>query len=115
MAAAGVLQPGRRLVLPLMAVLRLINALFSAANNRLALHLAPRMGRNHFFAIFMVVWQITLGLSPVLWGLLLDAIGDRSSFLFGLQWNRYSVYFALVSLCYTFAFILCGRLMENFY
>ncbi len=112
LAASGLIHPGIRMALPLMGLLGLVNALFSASNNRLALQLAPRMGRNHFFAIFMVVWQITLGLSPVLWGLLLDAIGDRSSVLFGLQWNRYSVYFALVALCYTGAFALCGRLME---
>jgi MFS family permease len=112
MAAAGVLQPGRRLVLPLMAVLGLINALFSAANNRLALHLAPRMGRNHFFAIFMVVWQITLGLSPVFWGLFLDAIGGHKIVLLGVEWNRFSDYFALVGVCFVVAFGLSERLVE---
>ena len=112
LAASGCIHPGVRLVLPLMGMLGLVNALFSASNTRLALQLAPRIARNHFFAIFMVVWQITLGLSPVGWGLLLDAIGGRSVALFGLDWNRYTVYFALVAISYTGAFALCRRLEE---
>lgn len=111
--AAGLVRPSWSLVLPLMALMGLINSLFSAANNRLALHLAPRMGRNHFFAIFMVVWQTTLGFSPVLWGLLLDAIGDRSTRAAGCDWNRYSVYFALVTAAFGVALIFCERIDED--
>ena len=76
------------------------------------MQIVPRMGRNHFFALFMVVWQITLGLSPVLWGLLLDAIGDRSGTALGLHWNRYSVYFGLVAAAFLGAFAMCRRLQE---
>lgn len=112
LAASGCVHPGVRLVLPLMGLLGLVNALFSASNNRLALQLAPRIARNHFFAIFMVVWQTTLGLSPVGWGLLLDAIGGRSMSVLGLDWNRYTVYFALVTMCYAVAFAMCRRLEE---
>lgn len=112
LSAAHLVRPSFHLALPLMVLLGLVNALFSASNNRLALQLAPRLARNHFFAIFMVVWQTTLGLSPVLWGLLLDAVGDRSLALFGVDWNRYSLYFGLVAATYAFAFGLCRRLEE---
>ena len=111
-AAGGWIHPGWGVAIPMMLLLGLTNALFSAANNRLAMQIVPRMGRNHFFALFMVVWQITLGLSPVLWGLLLDGIGDRSGSLLGLNWNRYSVYFGLVSLAFLVAFAACRRLQE---
>jgi MFS family permease len=111
--AAGFSEVGWRFAAPLTALMGLIASLFSAANNRFALQLAPRMGRNHFFAIFMVVWQITLGTSPVLWGLLIDGIGTRSVHLAGCDWNRYSVYFALVTAAFAGAFICCERLAED--
>lgn len=110
--AGRLLAPSPHLTLPLLILLGLVNALFSAANNRLAMEIVPALGRNHFFALFMVVWQITLGLSPVLWGLLLDAIGTRSWTFLGFEWNRYSLYFALVVVAFAWAFDLCRSLVE---
>lgn len=110
--AGKIAEPVPSLTVPLLILLGLINALFSAANNRLAMEIVPALGRNHFFALFMVVWQLTLGLSPVLWGLLLDAIGAWSGTLFGFEWNRYSIYFALVAVSFVAAFALCRRLLE---
>jgi MFS family permease len=112
LAAGGLIAPGWGFALPLMTLLGLVNALFSAANNRLAMQIVPKLGRNHFFALFMVVWQITLGLSPVLWGLLLDAIGPREATTIGFGWNRYSIYFGLVAAAFVWAFALCRRLEE---
>lgn len=112
LASGGLVAPGWSFALPLMMMLGLVNALFSAANNRLAMHIVPKQGRNHFFALFMVVWQITLGLSPVLWGLLIDAIGEREATALGVGWNRYSVFFGLVALAFVAAFALCRRLEE---
>ena len=112
LAASGIVAPGWSLSLPLMLLLGLINALFSAANNRLAMHLVPAFGRNHFFALFMVVWQVTLGLSPIFWGLLLDVIGPWEFSALGLIWNRYSIYFALVAGAFAGAFACCRRLEE---
>ena len=113
LAAGGAVLPGWGYALPLMVLLGLVNSLFSAANTRLAMNIVPTMGRNHFFALFMVVWQITLGLSPVLWGLVLDGIGDHESTALGLNWNRYSLFFGLVGLSFIGAFVLCRRLEEN--
>lgn len=112
LAAGRVLAPTAALTVPLLILLGLVNALFSAANNRLAMEIVPTLGRNHFFAIFMVVWQLTLGLSPVLWGLLLDAIGPWNATFLGIEWNRYSLYFALVSVSFAVAFALCRQLLE---
>lgn len=112
LSAGGAIQPGWGVAIPMMLLLGLTNALFSASNNRLAMQIVPRMGRNHFFALFMVVWQITLGLSPVIWGLLLDAIGERSGSALGMHWNRYSIYFGLVTLSFVGAFAMCRRLEE---
>lgn len=112
LAAGGALPVTASLAVPLMMLLGLVNALFSAANNRLAMEIVPRSGRNHFFAVFMVVWQITLGLSPVAWGLVLDAMGGWQAVTLGFHWTRYSVFFALVALAFVGAFALCQRLEE---
>ncbi len=112
LAAGRILPVEAWLTVPLLVLLGLVNALFSAANNRLAMEIVPALGRNHFFALFMVVWQLTLGLSPVGWGLMLDAIGTSKTVLLGVEWNRYSVYFGLVAVSFIVAFVLCQRLME---
>lgn len=100
------------LVLAFIVPLGLLNALHSAANNRLAMAIVPRMGRNHFFALFTVVWQVTLGLSPVLWGLLIDGVGDSRTRWLGMDWNRYSLFFGLVVLSFLAAFRASLRLEE---
>jgi MFS family permease len=112
LVAGGVLPSNAAAALPLAFLVGLINALFSAANNRLAMTIVPAMGRNHFFALFAVVWQITLGLSPILWGLLLDGIGDARMQALGLDWNRYTWFFLLTALSFGAAFVMARRLQE---
>ena len=111
--AAGIAPAANAMVLPLVVCVGLVNAVFSAANTRLAMQLAPPLGRDHFFALFMVVWQLTLGLSPVLWGLLLDGVGAWSTSAWGADWNRFSVYFALVTFAFAASFWQCRRLEEH--
>ena len=99
-------------ILALILPLGLLNALFSAANNRLAMAIVPRMGRNHFFALYTVVWQVTLGLSPILWGVVIDLLGEHGGLAFGVDWNRYSVFFGLVGLVFVAGFVQSRRLIE---
>ncbi len=112
LVAGGVMGGGAWWPCLLAFVVGLCNALFSVANNRLAMVIVPAMGRNHFFAIFAVVWQLTLGMSPVLWGILLDAMGERSGAWLGVGWNRYSVFFGLAAAAFGWAFHLARRLEE---
>lgn len=110
--SAGVWKPRIAVALAFIVPLGLLNALHSAANNRLAMAIVPRMGRNHFFALFMVVWQVTLGLSPVFWGLVIDGVGGFHGRWLGLDWNRYSLFFGLVGLSFLAAFRASLRLEE---
>lgn len=112
LVAGGVLPGSAGPAVVLAFAVGLCNALFSAANNRLAMGIVPANGRNHFFAIFAVVWQLTLGVSPILWGILLDAVGSRHAQFLGLDWNRYSVFFSLAALAFGVAFLLVRRLHE---
>jgi len=112
LVSGGVLEGGVAWPCGLAVTVGMCNALFSVANNRLAMAIVPAMGRNHFFALFAVVWQLTLGISPVLWGLLLDAVGGSTGTWLGLGWNRYSVFFALACGAFAWAFHLARRLEE---
>jgi MFS family permease len=72
----------------------LFAALVSMANVRLVMAVVPVMGRDHFFAMFSVLTNVMLGLSPILWGLLIDAVGSLGAARWWLEWNRFTVFFA---------------------
>jgi MFS family permease len=99
-------------VLVLQFSMGLLAALVNMSNTRLAMAIIPVMGRNHFFAIYSVISNVTLGLAPIAWGLLLDAIGNRSPVWLGIEWNRYAIFFAAVAVAFVVAFGLSRRLDE---
>jgi MFS family permease len=70
------------------------------ASTRLLMGIVPVMGRSHFFAISSVAVSLTLGLMPILWGLAFDALGQKIgegfAFVPGWNWNKYSLFYALV-------------------
>jgi MFS family permease len=87
-------------------------ALVNMNNTRLAMVLTPAMGRNHFFALFSVVQNLSLGLAPIGWGMFIDAIGQHRLGAAGWELNRYSAFFLAVMLVFVAAFVLCRRLDE---
>jgi MFS family permease len=110
--AGGILQPKLGLILGLQFVMGLLAAAVSMANNKLAMSIAPAMGRNHFFAIFSVISNVTLGLSPIAWGLLIDAIGSRAPVLLGVEWNRFTLFFAGAAIAAAVMWGIVHRLEE---
>jgi MFS family permease len=104
------------LSLPLLIVLEflmgLLAALVQMSNTRLAMAVIPVMGRNHFFAIYSVVNNVTLGVAPVAWGLLIDAVGARAPVWLGISWNRFTIFFAAAASAYVFTMMLARRLHE---
>lgn len=99
-------------VLALQFAMGLLAALASMACNRLAMAVVPVMGRNHFFALYSVLGNVTLGLAPIAWGVLIDAVGQRHWAWLGLDWNRYSIFFAIVALAFLVTMLLAARLEE---
>jgi MFS family permease len=100
------------LVLGLELLMGFAYALVNMNNTRLAMVLAPVMGRSHFFALYSVVANLTLGLAPMFWGLVIDAFGPRQ-----IQWrhfelNRFSLFFGCVAVVFSLALALCRRLEE---
>jgi MFS family permease len=110
--AAGGLSVRLGTILGLEFLMGLFAALVQMANTRLAMAVIPTMGRNHFFALYSVLSNLALGLSPILWGLLIDAVGNLNSRQAGLSWNRYSLFFAAVGLVMLAALFLARRLDE---
>jgi MFS family permease len=110
--AGGAFPAKLSIVLLLQFLMGLLAALIQMANTRLAMAVIPVMGRNHFFAIYSTIGNVTLGLAPIGWGLLIDAVGSHSRLWLGLEWNRYSVFFAATALAFTVTLTLARRLHE---
>jgi MFS family permease len=99
-------------VLLLQFFMGLLAALVSMSNTRLAMAIIPAMGRNHFFAIYSVINNVALGLAPIAWGLLIDAVGGRNGMWLGLEWNRFTIFFAAAGVAFAIALVLSRRLEE---
>jgi MFS family permease len=112
MVAANLRRPQLGLILALEILMGLFTAVVNMANTRLAMAVIPSMGRSHFFAIYSVVLNVTLGIAPILWGLIIDALNPLSIRWHGVEWNRYSVFFAAVALCFLVTASLARRLKE---
>ena len=116
--AGWILLSGNVFPLKLVAILALqffmglLAALVQMSNTRLAMAIIPSMGRNHFFAIYSVVGNVTLGLAPVAWGLLIDAIGARSPHWLGIDWNRFTIFFAAAMAVYVGTLYFVRKLDE---
>lgn len=110
--AGRVLQPTLPILLALQFLMGLAAALVNMANVRLAMAIIPVMGRDHFFALFSVVGSLAMGLSPILWGVLIDSLRGLDLAWHGLAVNRHSVFFALTGLGFLVSFGLCARLEE---
>lgn len=110
--SGGVCAVGTAWLLSLQFLMGLLAALVQMANTRLAMAVIPVMGRDHFFALYSVISNVTLGLSPIAWGLLIDAVGVRAWRWAGVEWNRFSVFYAAVGLVFLGMLGLARRLME---
>jgi len=110
--AGGILHSKFSLVLLLELLMGFAYALVNMNHTRLAMLLVPPMGRSHFFALYSVVANLTLGLAPVLWGLVIDAIGSRRFRWQGVEFNRFSIFFLCVSTVFAITLVLCRRLDE---
>src|ERR1035441_3512909 len=90
----------------------LLASVIQMAITRLAMAIIAALGRNHFFAIYSTIGNVTLGLAPIGWGLLIDAVGARSPVWMGLAWNRFTIFFAAAAVAYVVSLALARRLHE---
>jgi MFS family permease len=104
--------PSLPLLLSLQFLMGLFASLINMSATRLAMATVPVMGRNHFFALYSVGFNVTQGVAPICWGLLIDAIGVHHAPGLGLSWNRFSIFFAGVAVVLVGALIASRRLEE---
>jgi MFS family permease len=112
MLGARAIPPYLLFLIILELFMGLAYALVNMNNTRLAMLIAPTMGRSHFFALYSVVTNLALGLAPVFWGLIIDAFGPRQFPWEGLELNRYSLFFLSVLGVFGLTLVLCHRLEE---
>jgi hypothetical protein len=72
----------------------------------------PQMGRSHFFAMFSVITNVTLGSLPVVWGAALDAVGKWHASWGGWEWNQYSLLYVALTAIMLLALWLGRHLTE---
>ena len=85
-------------VLVIHALGGICSSTLNIANSRLQMSTMPPMGRSHFFAFFSVITNLFLGITPIAWGICIDRFHDLQSHAWGIDWNRFSLYFAGISL-----------------
>ena len=71
--------------------------LWNLANVRAVMAIVPVMGRPHFLALYSVAANLTLGLVPLVWGPVMDAL-DRWRVVWGWwTWNNYTLFYAVLT------------------
>ena len=81
--------------------------------NKLAMSTVPELGKSHFFALFSVVGSLAVGIFPILWGVMIDALESTRIDWLGLQWNQFSIYFAGLLGVLLVLIVLVARLNEE--
>ncbi|MDA0814848.1 MAG: MFS transporter, partial [Verrucomicrobia bacterium] len=95
--ASSALPAMAAVIVALIVTVGLANSLMNLANTRLAMIVIPDEGRSRYFAVFSVVGSVALGLSPILWGSLLDALHDTAFLVGQFNINRYSILFSILA------------------
>lgn len=106
------IRPNLLLVILLELTMGFAYALVNMNNTRLAMVIAPEMGRSHFFALFSVVGNLTLGITPILWGLLIDGFRHVRVNVAGWELNRYSLFFLGTLAAFMITLAFCRKLDE---
>jgi MFS family permease len=111
---AGKVLPARALTILLLQFCMGMGAsVFNMANVRLTMVISPEMGRTHFFALYSVVANSSLGLAPILWGILIDSFRETNFYWQGFYWNRYTIFFLGAELMFVVTLILKFKLEEQ--
>ena len=94
--AAGLLAPSVGVIVGIFIVAGAGGSGAAIANSRLTMNTMPEMGRSHFFAFYTVITSFCLGLSPIVWGVAIDAMNALKHATGPFEWNRYSAYFVAI-------------------
>jgi MFS family permease len=111
--AGGILPAWNSVVGALNLLSGVAGAMFGVASTRIVMGSVPVMGRNHFFALYAVLSGLALGLAPMAWGAVLDALRSLDIPVSGFHINCYTIYFASILLLAFWVRWLSSRLHEG--
>jgi MFS family permease len=111
--AARILKPSPATILVLQFFMGIGASVFTIANVRLTMVITPQMGRTHFFALYSVVANSSLGLAPILWGIMIDFFAKTEFLWQGLYWNRFTIFFLGAEIMFVLTLILKIKLEEK--
>ena len=112
LVAGGIFRLNLNLIVALQFLMGFAMSTFNMSNVRLAMVTSPVMGRTHFFALFSVVANVTLGLAPVVWGLVIDTFATTNYPIRGVTLNRYTIFYMGCLLLFGVTVILMRRVDE---
>ena len=110
--AGKVIAPRPSSMATLLFATGLTSSLVSMAQTRLVMIVTPQMGRDHFFALYSVLTNVTMGLSPIFWGLFIDSVHTVHGNWHGLEWNRFSLFFLGALAAFVLTLAMTRRLEE---
>jgi MFS family permease len=111
--AGRVFQPSPAWILLVQFFMGLAASLFTIANVRLTMVITPQMGRTHFFALYSVVANLSLGIAPIFWGITIDFFATTEFRWQGIFWNRYTFFFLGAQLAFIVTLLLKLKLEET--
>lgn len=100
------------IVMVLMFLSGLGVSVVTMANTRLAMAVVPEMGRSHFFALYSVVGNLVLGIAPIIWGVMIDALNGMETHWHAMDLNRYAWFFLAVLVAFIVSLVFCRKLEE---
>jgi hypothetical protein len=96
--AAGLLPFQLKIVAFQQLIMGIGGAMFGMAYVRMVMGIVPKLGRSHFFAVHTSSIFVILGVSPFIWGMILDHLKQWSVSYSFWNWNGYSLLYVLVGL-----------------
>jgi hypothetical protein len=110
--SAGVISHDWKMVLLLNLLGGSAMAIYNMANGHLLMAAVPESGKNHYFAVATVITSLGLGIVPILWGALLDALGGLDVMVGPFHLRRHSIYFLGIFLLSVASFLASRKLQE---
>jgi len=97
LVAAGILPFNRTMLCIQMVTAGLGGSLWNLANVRTVMGIVPAMGRPHFLALYSVASNLTIGLIPLAWGPVMDALAHWEVKWGYWHWNCYSLLYTTLA------------------
>jgi MFS family permease len=90
----------------------LAGALWNLANVRIVMGIVPHMGRPHFLALYSVAGNLAVGLSPLAWGPVMDALANWHRAWGVWDWNCFSLFYVTLAATIAAGLVLLRQVVE---